>query len=116
VIERLEQQISAAGLGQGPTRPANTEILRSRQNNVLFGVLAQFSGPEAINDRLILLETVRSTDAGTTCFDSLDPDQSPTGRRPAVSRQPYLMDYRDEGADARQAMSSTNDAKRNHRP
>jgi hypothetical protein len=30
----------------------------ARQTNVLFSVLAQFFGPDAINDRLLLIETI----------------------------------------------------------
>src|SRR5580692_7010786 len=39
------------------TYAASNTIYVARQNNVLFSVLAQFFGPEAINDRLILIET-----------------------------------------------------------
>jgi hypothetical protein len=39
---------------------ANT-IYVARQNNVLFSVLAQYFGPEAINDRLMLIETISFT-------------------------------------------------------
>ena len=35
---------------------ASNTIYGTRQNNVLFSVLAQFFEPEAINDRLILFE------------------------------------------------------------
>ncbi|WP_204267733.1 hypothetical protein, partial [Citrobacter koseri] len=37
---------------------ASNTIYVARQNNILFSVLAQFFGPEAINSRLILIETV----------------------------------------------------------
>jgi len=39
---------------------ANT-IYVARQNNVLYSVLAQYFGPEAINDRLMLIETMTFT-------------------------------------------------------
>lgn len=39
---------------------ANT-IYVARQNNVLFSVLAQYFGPDAINDRLMLIETMGFT-------------------------------------------------------
>jgi hypothetical protein len=43
------------------TYAASNTIYVARQNNILFSVLAQFFGPEAINSRLILLETLSFT-------------------------------------------------------
>ena len=60
-----------------PTRRATR--LCPRQNNVLFSVLAQFFGPEAINDRLILIETVSFTTIPRTCWT-----HDPHHRRPVV--------------------------------
>src|SRR5260370_33224093 len=48
---------------------ASNTIYVARQNNVLFSVLAQFFGPEAINDRLLPIETVSFT---TTRSDLLN--------------------------------------------
>jgi len=44
---------------QRPYAASNT-IYVARQNNILFSLLAQVFGPDAINSRLILIETVRS--------------------------------------------------------
>ena len=38
--------------------PRRNTIYVARQNNVLSRVLAQYFGPEAINDRLMLIETI----------------------------------------------------------
>jgi hypothetical protein len=43
------------------TYAASNTIYVARQNNILYSVLAQFFGPEAINSRLILLETLSFT-------------------------------------------------------
>ncbi len=43
------------------TYAASNTIYVARQNNVLFSVLAQYFGPEAINDRLMLIETMGFT-------------------------------------------------------
>ena len=43
------------------TYAASNTIYVARQNNVLFSVLAQFFGPDAINNRLMLIETVSFT-------------------------------------------------------
>ena len=64
---RLEDACSAP-TGTRPTRASNT-IYVARQNNVLFSVLAQFFGPDAINDRLMLIETISFT---TTPDDMLE--------------------------------------------
>jgi hypothetical protein len=40
------------------TYAASNTIYVARQNNILFSVLAQFFGPEAINERLMLIETI----------------------------------------------------------
>jgi hypothetical protein len=40
---------------------ASNTIYVARQNNVLFSVLAQYFGPDAMNDRLMLIETVSFT-------------------------------------------------------
>jgi hypothetical protein len=40
------------------TYAASNSIYATRQNNVLFSVLAQFFGPQAMNDRLVLFETL----------------------------------------------------------
>lgn len=43
------------------TYAASNTIYVARQNNVLFSVLAQYFGPDAINDRLMLIETMGFT-------------------------------------------------------
>src|SRR6185437_13114686 len=53
------------------TYAASNTIYVARQNNVLFSVLAQFFGPEAINDRLLLIETVSFTTTPADMLDSL---------------------------------------------
>ena len=53
------------------TYAASNTIYVARQNNVLFSVLAQFFGPEAINHRLILIETISFTTTPDDMLDSL---------------------------------------------
>src|ERR1700750_2203724 len=40
------------------TYAASNTIYVARQNNVLFSILAQYFGPDAVNDRLMLIETI----------------------------------------------------------
>ena len=53
------------------TYAASNTIYVARQNNVLFSVLAQFFPPEAINDRLLLIETISFTTTPADMLDSL---------------------------------------------
>ena len=50
---------------------ASNTIYVARQNNVLFSVLAQYFGPDAINDRLMLIETISFTTTPEDMLDSL---------------------------------------------
>lgn len=50
---------------------ASNTIYVARQNNILFSVLAQFFGPEAINSRLLLIETVSFTTTPDDMLESL---------------------------------------------
>ena len=49
------------GADWNKTYAASNTIYVTRQNNVIFSVLAQFFGAEAINDRLLLIETISFT-------------------------------------------------------
>src|SRR5665213_936024 len=53
------------------TYAASNTIYVARQNNVLFSVLAQFFPPDAVNDRLLLIETVSFTTTQADMLDSL---------------------------------------------
>jgi hypothetical protein len=85
---------------------ASNTIYVARQNNVLFSVLAQYFGPEAINDRLMLIETVSFT---TTPEDMLTAmvriisDRSVGG---LFFNSYHLMDYELMGGDARKTIVS----------
>jgi hypothetical protein len=86
------------------TYGASNTIYVARQNNILFSVLAQFFGPEAINDRLMLIETISFT---TTPDDMLDSLTRIIGDRSVGSLffgNYHLMDYELMGGDARAAI------------
>ena len=86
------------------TYAASNTIFVARQNNVLFSVLAQFFGPEAINDRLLLIETISFT---TTPEDMLEALSRVIGDR-AVGALFFgndrMMDYELMGGDGRAAI------------
>jgi hypothetical protein len=93
------------------TYAASNTIYVARQNNVLFSVLAQFFGPEAINDRLILIETVSFTTTPDDMLDSLTRIIADRAVGAAFFGNYRLMDYELMGGDARQAIIDE-DAKR----
>jgi hypothetical protein len=86
------------------TYAASNTIYVARQNNVLFSVLAQFFGPDAINSRLMLIETISFT---TTPEDMLNAMTRIIADRSVGAMffgNYYLMDYELMGGDARKAI------------
>ena len=69
------------------TYAASNTIYVARQNNVLFSVLAQFFGPEAINNRLMLIETISFTTTPDDMLEFADPHHRRPFGRIAVLRQ-----------------------------
>jgi hypothetical protein len=97
------------------TYAASNTIYVARQNNILFSVLAQFFGPEAVNNRLMLIETISFT---TTSDDMLDSLTRIIGDRSVGSLffgNYHLMDYELMGGDARAAIIAEAD-KRGMKP
>jgi hypothetical protein len=93
------------------TYAASNTIYVARQNNVLFSVLAQFFPPEAINDRLILIETISFTTTPEDMLDSLTRIISDRAVGAAFFGNDRLMDFELMGGDGRQAIIDE-DAKR----
>src|SRR6202163_1424825 len=97
------------------TYAASNTIYVARQNNILFSVLAQYFGPEAINDRLILIETISFT---ATPDDMLEALTRIVADRPVGQvffGNYHLMDFELMGGDARKAIIDE-DAKRKMNP
>lgn len=86
------------------TYGASNTIYVARQNNVLFSVLAQYFGPDAINDRLILIETVSFTTTPDDMLTSLVRVISDRSVGSLFFGNYHLMDYELMGGDARQAI------------
>ena len=82
----------------------SNSIYVTRQNNVLFSILAQFFGPKAVNSRLVLFET---TDFATTPDDMLTLLTRVVADR-SVGQEFFgnyaMMDYELMGGDARDAI------------
>ncbi len=93
------------------TYAASNTIYVARQNNVLFSVLAQFFGPEAINDRLMLIETVSFTTTPQDMLESMTRIISDRTVGSIFFGNYHLMDYELMGGNARATIISE-DAKR----
>jgi hypothetical protein len=86
------------------TYAASNTIYVARQNNVLFSVLAQFFGPDAINDRLLLIETISFTTTTADMLDSLTRIIADRSVGAMFFGNYHLMDYELMGGDARAAI------------
>ncbi|MDB5617202.1 hypothetical protein [Tardiphaga sp.] len=88
------------------TYAASNTIYVARQNNVLFSVLAQFFPPEAINDRLLLIETISFTTTQTDMLESLTRIIADRSVGSLFFGNYHLMDYELMGGDARLAIAA----------
>jgi hypothetical protein len=83
---------------------ASNTIYVARQNNVLFSVLAQFFPPDAINDRLMLIETTSFVTTPDDMLESLTRIIADRSIGAAFFGDYHLMDYELMGGDARDAV------------
>ena len=100
VIADWKKQLGSAW---DQTYAASNTIYVARQNNVLFSVLAQFFGPDAINSRLVLIETISFTTTPEDMLEALTRIVADRSVGAAFFGNYYLMDYELMGGDARQA-------------
>jgi hypothetical protein len=97
------------------TYAASNTIYVARQNNMLFSVLAQFFGPDAINDRLILIETMSFTTTPSEMLESLTRIIADRSVGALFFGNYYLMDFELMGGEGRAAIIAE-DAKRGMKP
>jgi hypothetical protein len=88
------------------TYAASNTIYVARQNNVLFSVLAQFFGPDAINSRLMLIETISFTTTPEDMLEALTRIIADRSVGAMFFGNYYLMDYELMGGDARKAIAA----------
>jgi hypothetical protein len=86
------------------TYAASNTVYVARQNNVLFSVLAQFFGADAINSRLMLIETISFTTTPEDMLDALTRIIADRSVGAVFFGNYYLMDYELMGGDARKAI------------
>jgi hypothetical protein len=86
------------------TYAASNTIYVTRQNNILFSVLAQFFGADAINDRLLLIETMSFTTTTADMLQSMTRIIADRSVGQLFFGNYHLMDYELMGGDARDAI------------
>jgi hypothetical protein len=86
------------------TYAASNTIYVARQNNILFSVLAQYFGPEAMNTRLLLIETISFTTTPEEMLESLTRIIADRSVGALFFGNYHLMDYELMGGDARAAI------------
>ena len=97
------------------TYGASNTIYVARQNNVIFTVLAQYFGAQAINDRLLLIETMSFTTTKADMLQSLTRIIADRSVGALFFGNDRLMDFELMGGDGRDAIIAEM-AKRNRQP
>ncbi len=100
----LAQWKTMLGNDWGKAYAASNTIFVARQNNVLFSILAQFFGPDAINDRLILIETISFTTTPDDMMEALTRVVADRSVGALFFGNDRLMDYELMGGDGRAAI------------
>ena len=111
----LDEWKGLLGKDWDKTYGASNTIYVARQNNVIFSVLAQYFGAQAINDRLLLIETMGFTTTKADMLQSLTRIIADRSIGKLFFGNDRLMDYELMGGDARDAIMAEA-AKRNIQP
>ena len=95
---------NALGKDWEKTYAASNTIYVARQNNILFSILVQYFDPQAINDRLFLIETISFTTTPEDMLTSVTRIVSDRNAGQLFFGNNRLMDYELMGGDARNAI------------
>lgn len=102
----LENWKKMLGKDWDNTYALSNSIYVARQNNILFSILVQFFGENAINDRLILLETTDFTASPESMMDAFMRIVSDRLIGEAFFKNPRLMDFELLGGSARKVIEA----------
>lgn len=83
---------------------ASNTIYVTRQNNIIFSILAQYFGPQAINDRLFLIETLAFTPSQDDIINKMVRILADRVVGNVLFGNDRVMDYELMGTDARNAI------------
>ena len=98
------------------TYAVSNSLYVTRQNNILFTVLAQFMGPEAMGDRLLLIETPEFTTTPEKMLEVLTRIVADRGIGMVFFRDYFLMDVELLGGGGRKAIEHGSDQARPDSP
>ena len=101
VVERWQQELGDAW---DRTYAVSNTLYVTRQNNILFSVLAQFMGEEALGDRLLLIETPEFETTPEKMLDVLGRIIADRSLGMMFFRDYFLMDVELLGGGARAAI------------
>lgn len=100
----MDQWKTLLGKDWDKTYGASNTIYVARQNNLIFSVLAQYFGAQAINDRLLLIETMSFTTTKADMLQSLTRIIADRSVGALFFGNDRLMDYELMGGDGRDAI------------
>jgi hypothetical protein len=103
-MDVMDEWKAMLGPDWNKTIAASNTIYVARQNNVLFSVLAQYFGPDALNDRLLLIETMSFTTTREDMLAALTRIIADRSVGQLFFGNYHLMDYELMGGDARDAI------------
>ena len=83
---------------------ATNTIYVTRQNNIIFSILAQYFGPQAINDRLFMIETLAFTPTQDDIINKMVRILADRVVGNVLFGNDRVMDYELMGSDARKAI------------
>jgi len=104
--EVLEKWKKMIGKDWDSTYALSNSIYVARQNNILFSILVQFFGHEAINERLVLLETTDFTTTPEYMMDAFMRIVSDRLIGQVFFKNPRLMDFELLGGSARKVIEA----------
>lgn len=94
------------GADWGKTYGVSNSLYVTRQNNIIFSVLAQYFGKEALNSRLMLFETTQFTTTPDVMLSLLARVVADRSVGAEFFGNYYLMDYELMGGNAREAIEA----------
>lgn len=103
-FEVLDEWKALIGKDWDHTYAATNSIYVTRQNNILFTILAQFMGKDAIGDRLLLFETMGFTTTPDEMLNLLSRIVADRSLGRVFFKDDYLMDVELLGGGARGAI------------
>ena len=100
----MDEWTKTLGPDLAKTYAASNTIYVARQNNVLFSVLAQYFGADAINDRLMLIETMGFTTTPEEMLTSMTRIIGDRSIGELFFGNYHIMDYELMGGDGRKTI------------